>query len=300
MTALGLGGAPLGSVSFADGVATVRRALELGVTYFDTAPMYSRGLSQAIYGEALAGSDEGYMLATKVGHLAHPARFRSPDALRTQLEESLRLLRRREVDTLQVHESDVHNWWTDDAQRGLIQEEREYDFADAPVMEMVRKARDEGLCRFIGITGNNADHVARVLRHVDVDTCLYAFCYHLLDHSARQQAIPLAREKGVATLLGGVLRGAHAIESLPELLKALPDRLAPELVARIRRLDALQRECGMSLVALAIRHLLADPDVTTVLVGATTVAEIEECVQAAEQGPLPADLHQAVESIGSD
>ena len=96
VTVVGLGGAGLGKYSFTDGVATVRRALELGVTYFDTSPAY--GLSQAILGEALEDRSEEYLLATKIGHLAAPARFRSPDGLRVQLEENLRMLRRSSVD----------------------------------------------------------------------------------------------------------------------------------------------------------------------------------------------------------
>ena len=299
VTVVGLGGAPLGARSFADGVATVHCALELGINYFDTAPLYSSGQSQAIYGEALAGRSEDYMLATKVGHLARPARFRSPDALRAQLEENLRLLRRDSVDVLQVHESDQHCWWSDDGQRGQVQAGREYDFAGAPVMEVLREARDEGRCRFIGITGNSADHVAQVLRHVEVDTCLYAFCYHLFGHGARKEALPLAREKGVAIILGGILRGAHLPEAHPDLLHAAPEWLTPELRDRFEKLYAVQRDCGLSLVALAIRFLLAEKDMTTMLIGATTPAEIKECVEAALQGPLPSDLHQAVEQIGA-
>ena len=106
VTILGLGGAGLAQSCFDDGVATVRRALELGVTYFDTSPMYGNGLSQAIYGEALQGRSEQYVLATKVGHFARPERFRSPEAVRAQLEESLLILRRKSGDVLQVHESD--------------------------------------------------------------------------------------------------------------------------------------------------------------------------------------------------
>ena len=81
-------------MSFADGVATVQRALELGINYFDTAPLYTRGLAQAILGVSLEGRQEPHLLATKLGHLAQPSRFRSPDALHTQFEENLRLLRR--------------------------------------------------------------------------------------------------------------------------------------------------------------------------------------------------------------
>ena len=71
-----------------------------------------------------------------------------------------------------------------------------------------------------------------------------------------------------------------------------------DLHERFERLYALQRECGLSLVALTIRYLTADPAISTVLIGCSTIAEIEECVSAAEAGPLPTDLHWAVEELG--
>ena len=64
------------------------------------------------------------------------------------------------------------------------------------------------------------------------------------------------------------------------------------------RLYAVQRECGLSMVELSIRYLLADSGFSTILVGAGVPAEIEGCVAAAEKGPLPADLHQVLEELG--
>ena len=66
----------------------------------------------------------------------------------------------------------------------------------------------------------------------------------------------------------------------------------------LESLYAVQRESGLSLVELTIRYLLADPDFSTILVGAAKRSEIEESVAAAEKGPLPADLHQTLEALG--
>lgn len=86
-TAIGLGGAFLTASSFANGVATVRRAFDLGIRYFDTSPMYCRGASQAVLGEALDGITENYLLATKLGYFSTPSRFHSREALITQFED---------------------------------------------------------------------------------------------------------------------------------------------------------------------------------------------------------------------
>ena len=66
VTAISLGGVGLPRVSFADGVATVQRALALGINYLDTAPLYSRGLAQAILGVALEGRQEPHLRAAEL------------------------------------------------------------------------------------------------------------------------------------------------------------------------------------------------------------------------------------------
>ena len=297
VTVVGLGGSPLNERSYADGVATVRRALELGVTYFDTSPGYGYGVSQAIYGEALQGRSEEYILATKLRGFKTIARYRSLEALRTQLEENLRVLRRDSVDTLQVHEADYPCWWSEGA-TGRVQPEDDFDFDNAPVMQVLREAKAEGLCRFIGITGNSVDSVAHVLRHVEVDTCLPAFNYDLIRRGTRRQALPVAVEKGVTLILGGAFHNGQLTEVHPEWLSSPPDSWTSEVLNRFERLYALQKDCGLSLVNMAVRFLMANPAVTTILIGAATPAEIEESVTAAQAAPLPADLHQALEELG--
>ena len=282
VTCIGLGGAALDKYSLESGVATVSRALELGVTYFDTSPVYGRGASQVILGKALEGRSESYLLATKLGYLAAPAAFRSPEALRAQLWENLRALRRSRVDVLQVHIAERACWWKDGASSDqLLSRDVQYDFANAPVMEVLREARAQGLCRFIGITADCAEELAQVLDHVEVDACLVAYDYTLLCRRALQNALPLARKKGVAYIAAGVIKSINAHRGQS------PDA----------RLNKLQKKSGLSLVALTIRYLLIDPAITTILVGAATPAELEESVEAAQQGPLPPDLHRPLEEL---
>lgn len=302
VTAISLGGVGLPRVSFADGVATVHRALELGINYLDTAPLYSRGLAQAILGVALEGRQEPHLLATKLGHLAQPSRYRSPDALHTQFEENLRLLRRDSVDVLMVHEADQHHWWSDEpSDSPLVDLATEYDVANAPVMQVLREVQAAGRCRYVGITGNNPDHLAHILRAADVDTCLSAFNYGVIDRGIRRQLLPTVGERGVAVLLGGVFRQGRLVVIRPEWLQTpprWPDWMTPEMQRRVARLIPLQQESGLSLTTLTLRYLVADQSIATILVGAATPAEIEESVAAVQAGPLAPELHRAVEALG--
>jgi L-galactose dehydrogenase len=297
-TALGLGGAFLTHRSFADGVATVRKALDLGITYFDTSPMYCSGASQAVLGEALDGIDGDFLLATKLGYFTEPSRFHSREALITQFEENLRLLRRDQVDTLQLHEADMHHWWSDDAASSdRILSERDYSFDDAPALAALRELKASGRCRFIGISGNSADDMSRVLQNTTVDTFLLAFNYDLLRRGARQ-VLPIAGERGITKLIGAIFqRGLSRPQ--PELLDDPPNWMTADLVEGYRRVYALQKESGLSLAAIGVRYMLAQPEPDTIIIGAASPAEIEECVQAAEQGPLPEDLYREIEVLST-
>ena len=305
VTALSLGGCGLPRVSFADGVATVHRALELGINYFDTAPLYSRGVAQAILGVALEGRPEPHLVSTKLGHLAQPSRYRSPDALHTQLEENLRVLRRESVDVLLIHEADYHYWWSDEPSDSLFVDlETEPDVANAPVMQVLREAKAAGRCRYVGITGNNPDHLAHILRaagEAAVDVCLSALAYGLIDRGIRRQLLPATGERGTGVVLGGVFRQGQLVVVRPEWLQTppvWPSGMTPEEQRRVLRLVELQRESQLSLVTLTLRYLVADQSIATILVGAATPAEIEESVAAVQAGPLAPDLHQAVEALG--
>lgn len=295
-TKIGLGGAFLTRSSFTDGVATVRRALELGVRYFDTSPMYCNGASQAVLGEALDGVTQEHLLATKLGYFAQPSRFHSPEALTTQFEENLRLLRRDSVDTLQLHEADFHHWWsTDESIQERLQADIDYSFNNAPALETLRKLKSQGRCRFIGISGNTADNMGRVLQNVEIDTFLLAFNYDLIRRGA-QAILPISKEKGCVKLIGAIFQRGLAI-SQPELLENPPSWMTPDLATRYQQMYDLQHESGISLAEMGVRYVAAQPDIDTIIIGAKLPDEIAECVQAAEKGPLSADLIQKIDSI---
>ncbi len=295
-TKIGLGGAFLTASSFADGVATVRRALDLGIRYFDTSPMYCQGASQAVLGEALEGVKQEYLLATKLGYFAEPPRFHSRMALITQFEENLRLLRRESVDTLQVHEADFHHWWSnDETGQGRLKPDISYDFNNAPVLKTLRELKAEGRCQFIGISGNTADNMKRVLENVDIDTFLLAFNYDLIRRRARN-ILPIAKEKGCVKLVGAIFQRGLATPQ-PELLENPPEWMTPDLVSRYKKLYQLQQESGLSLAEMGVRYVASQADVDTIIIGAKLPSEIEECVKAVEKGPLPKDLIGEIEAI---
>jgi len=282
VTVIGLGGGYLDKHSLADGIATVHRALDLGINYFDTAPVYGQGASQVILDNALEGRTEPYLLATKIGFLAQSADYRSPDALRSQLWESLRALRRSHVDILQIHLAESACWWKSGvSEEQLLNPVETFKFTDAPVMEVLYEAKAQGICRFLGITSDHAEQITYVLRGIEVDACLVAYEYTLLQRNALHTVLPLIRKKGTAYIPAGVFKtiGADRGQS------------------PVPRLNEIQKGCGLSLIELTVRYLIADPCITTILVGASTPEELEESVLAAQAGPLPPDLNRTLDEL---
>ena len=118
----------------------IREALNLGITYFDTAESYGSGASEGLFGEGLAGVDpETIFLATKVSPVRE-GKVRSAASVRESLENSLKRLRRNYIDLIQVHGS----YYSDEHAREIL--------GKGSVVDALEKARDEGLVKHIGFT----------------------------------------------------------------------------------------------------------------------------------------------------
>ena len=299
VTAIGLGGAVLTKSSYDDGLQAVRRAQELGVTYFDTSPGYCGNLSQPVFGEAVDRL-HGHFMATKLGYLPEPSDFRSVDALKRQVEDNLRLLRRESVDLLQVHEANWECWWADGvaAKGKRIEASRRYDFQGAPVMEVLDWAKEQGLCRYTAVTGNVAPEIARVLDAVPVDAVLIAYSYDLIIRDAEREVIPIAKRKGIPVILGAVFYAGRLTAVHREWLDTPPEWMDADTRERYAELYAVQEESGIPLARLAVRFALAQPDASVVLIGAKNGYEVEESVQAALEGPLPDSFYSRIRALG--
>jgi len=218
-----------------------------------------------------------------------------------QFREGLRQLRRDSVDLLQIHEADWENWWVDRSDVGaceLFDEQKSYDFNNAPVMEFLREARSRGLCRHIGIAGNNVRHLARLVRELDgIDSVLVAYNYMPLNVTAREHLLPEASAKRLSVVVAGVYTFVNRI---PTGWRSEGTYFGKRADAQLAKLQELQKSSGLPMTDLALRFVAADERITTVCVGACQPAEIEQSLAAFQAGPLPQDLHQAMEKIAGE
>lgn len=267
---LGLGGAWLagrrGELSAAQSAEIVHQALAAGINYIDTARLYGR--SEEILGEALQGVAKPYYLATKAGCVPRDFDY-SADAVVASFETSLRLLRRERVDLLQIHEANQAGW--------------DRVMGKGGALEGLRRLQRQGLVTAIGITGRDPALLARFVATDEFDSVLSYCDYDLTTRLARDVLLPVAAEHRVAVVLGSPLR--VGVLSLPRDAE-LPAWVAP-LRPTLERLHDLADRQGMPLRHLAIRYLLSDPGVATVLSGAGSVDELRDTLAAAAAGPLP-------------
>jgi predicted aldo/keto reductase-like oxidoreductase len=173
---LGLGGGGLRVSSTEYAVRLVHRALELGVTYFDTAPGY--GDSEIKLGIALEGRRQGVVLATKT-----PA-FTADEFWRT-LDASLSRLRTDHVDVLQVH----------DTSSPEIFERR----VAGGVFDALAQAKSQGLTRFIGVTGHRHAVLVEALNRYDLDTVLTIM--NVIEREATRELIPLTQQRNLGMVV---------------------------------------------------------------------------------------------------
>ncbi|HYY79022.1 MAG TPA: aldo/keto reductase [Actinomycetes bacterium] len=285
VSALALGTAPLGNLYAAvpepDADATVRAALDAGITYLDTAPHYGLGVAERRLGRVLRGRPrDDFVLSTKVGRLLRPLGpgeavdpqgFADPapakrvwdlsrDGVRRSLLESLERLGLERVDVAYLHDPDEH-------------EREAYQHAFPALAEL----RTQGVVRAIGAGMNQAEMLTRFVRDLDLDVVLVAGRYSLLDQRAAEELLPACAERGVAVVVGGVFNSGLLADPRPGAAFDYAPA-PPELLARARRLAELCARHGVPLRAAALAFPFGHPAVTCVLVGARSADEVRDAL----------------------
>ena len=283
LTRLGLGAAAIGGlfepVPHEEARAVVRRALEIGIRYVDTAPLYGLGASERLVGEALAEHPRSsFTLSTKVGRLVRerPAEHESlpdgmwhvpesvksvfdfsHDGIRRSFEESLARLGLDRVDIAFVHDPDDH-----------------LDQAIEVALPALAKLREEGFVDAIGAGMTNADALVRIVEAVRPNCVLLAGRYTLLDQSALAELLPLCLREGVGVIAGGVLNSGILADPSPGARFDYLEARQPEL-ERAQRAASVCAAHGVPLPAAALQFALGHPAVVAVLTGVRSVAELE-------------------------
>lgn len=296
---LAIGTAPLGGLYAAvddrEAAATLAAAAEVGVTHFDTAPHYGRGLAERRLGAFLAstGEPERFTVSTKVGRAIADTRHRaaddiftgappgvstfdfSPRAIRAQLEASRSRLGRDRIDIVFLHDPDDH---LDDAARAA---------------EELARLAQSGRVGAVGVGTNDAGVVDWLLDRVDLDVVLLAGRITLLETSGEPVAARCGA-RGVRFFAAGVFQSGILADAGDDTYDYRP---APADIRR--RVADLRRVCDRHEVPLrrvAVAHARRTPGVTTTLVGVRSPAEARTAA-ADLDNPVSSQVWEAVDAV---
>ncbi|MGH6993719.1 MAG: aldo/keto reductase [Caulobacteraceae bacterium] len=289
LTALGLGGAPLGNLgqalSEAEAQTTLEAAWRSGVRHFDTAPLYGHGLSETRVGRFLRNRPrESFVLSTKVGrrletcapgeeesgvYIATPP-FRAVfdytrEGVLSSWEASLSRIGLSRIDILYVHdlEPGAHG-------SASAYESRWREFLDGGGWRALSDLRAAGEVAAIGLGVNDAAACERFLAELDPDLFLLAGRYTLLEQAPLHALFPACERRGVRIVIGGPYNsGALARAGGTYDYGPLPEPAA-------RRVGGLSEVCArfaVPLAAAALKFALAPSVVVSVIPGSQSPGE---------------------------
>lgn len=253
----------------------VRKAIELGVNYFDVAPAYCKGHSESWLGSAIRGLRDKLFITAKsspgnggaqLGEYDPENGFgiRTADQARRQIERSMKLLG---VDHL-----DMYQFWANHS---------EDVFADGikpgGFLEGVLKAKEEGLFDFIGMTTHSRSaEIIHFIQDSPYEFDMVTIPFNIACAPERAEAVEYCRQRGIGVIAMNPLAGGRLTKAAP-----VQQRLA--------------KEFGFtSLVEPSLRFAAFYPGMTGALNGITFAAQADQGAKAIANGPLPTDVQQAL------
>jgi D-threo-aldose 1-dehydrogenase len=289
VTELGLGGATLAgifnAVPEAQARATVARALDAGINYFDTAPQYGFGRSEHLVGDVLRFRQDGNVISTKVGRRLRPVRAGaerqyehnwvdpfpfdqvydySYDGIMRSFEDSLQRLGLPRVDILYVHDIGVMTHG-EELNRTYWQQLQDGGY------RALRELRDGGQVSAIGLGVNEWEVLMDAFALGDWDVFLLAGRYTLLEQTSLTPFLSTCVERQASVVVGGPFNGGALMGTGTWNYAKAPEHI----VQRVADLETLCREFGVPIGAAALQFPLAHPAICNVLPGPKSPEELD-------------------------
>ena len=288
---LGFGTAAIALGPDVEAMKTIDIALEAGIQYFDTAPLYGGGQAEVRLGRALKGMPD-IIVSTKCGRFRQfgaPAQAGtshadvwdfSEQSVRESIERSCERLDRNYLNVVFLHD---------------IEAAQDQAFHEA--LPVLRELQSAGR---IGAVGAGCNTVVGLLSAVDAgaaDVLLIAGRWTLLDRTAGAELLPAAANAGVSVVAGGVLNsGCLACPEMPGA-KFNYRTIQSEERAMLDKLVAVAVQFNVSLTAAALQFPQRETRVSTSLLGASGSVQLQSTLDALRE-PIPDGFWKAVEHMG--
>ena len=307
LTELGMGVSQFGNLyretSDEASTAAVERALEAGISYFDTAPHYGLGLSERRLGAALRGVPrDSYSLSTKVGRLLVdspetsdqldnegflvPANLKrvwdySRDGILRSIEASLERLGTDRLDIAYLHDPD--EFWAEASTTGI-----------GTLIEL----RDQGVVGAVGAGMNQAGMLADFVERTDIDVVMVAGRLTLIDSDAVDRLLPAALERGVGIVAAGVYNsGLLSAARVPDTARFDYSAAPQETIDRARKIAAICQKYDVLLPDAAVQYPLHHPSVVSVVLGMRTPQHVESNLERFSTS-IPVELWAELDASG--
>lgn len=282
----------------------LRRAFDLGITHFDLANNYGppAGSAELNFGKLFAQDFAPYrdelVISTKAGYLMHPGPYGewgSRKYLLSSLDASLTRMGLDHVDIFYSHRFDPET---------PLEE----------TMGALASAVQQGKALYVGVSSYNSEQTAeaaRILKEMGVPALIHQPSYSMINRWTEDDNlldtletagmgcisfVPLAQGLLTGKYLKGIPEGSRATQG-----KSLdPDLLSDEVVRRLNGLNEIAGRRGQSLAQLALNWVLRDPRMTSALIGASSVKQLDENVAALSAAPLSTEELAEIDSFAVD
>ncbi|HLA42411.1 MAG TPA: aldo/keto reductase, partial [Aggregatilineales bacterium] len=267
-----------GAQDDADSIASIHRALDVGINWIDTAAVYGLGRSESVVGQALEGMSEKPLIFTKCSMLWHGDgsihRSLKGDSVRRELEDSLRRLKVDVIDLYQIHwpnpESGIEEGW-----------------------QTLADLKKEGVVRHIGVSNFSVEQMERIKAIAPVETLQPP--YHMLNRGIEARILPYCAENNIGVITyspmaSGLLTGAMTREraqNFPEddHRNGHPNYTEPRLSKALELVELLKEiaaKHGRPSPEVSVTWVLRDPTVTAAIVGARRPDQLDGFIGASD------------------
>ncbi len=292
----------LGGVDvFENGRKIIHKAFDAGITHFDLANNYGppTGSAEQNFGRLLAADFKPYrdelIISTKAGYYMWPGPygdFGSRKYLISSLDQSLQRMKLDYVDIFYSHRPDP----------------------DTPMEETMMALNHvvrQGKALYVGIssyTNEQTRQASEILRQLGTPCLIHQPRYSMLDRWVEEELLHTLDILGIgciafSPLAQGILSDRY-LQGIPGDSRAgkptgflAPEKITPEVLEKVKQLNQVAARRGQSLARMAIAWLLKDPRVTSVLIGASSVEQLEDNLQALNNLQFAAEELQEIDAI---
>jgi aryl-alcohol dehydrogenase-like predicted oxidoreductase len=280
---LGLGALHFGAfLNERESREVIDSALDAGINFIDTGPLYGNGESESIVGRAISSQRDQVLIGTKVGLKGRTKKSGSFEVelvpltsseIRSSVERSLKRMNTDYIDLLQLHAFDPVT---------PVEE----------TFEELARLVDEGKIRAVGCANYDPDDLATVIGAAPAVRMATSQChYNMIERRAEKELIPACVNNGISvicyrTLARGILTGKYEPgqppppESRGAMSQPIREQLGDEMTNLVVAIKLLADEFGRTPTELALAWLLSAPSVGVVLIGTRNVSQLQTCVRA--------------------